>query len=83
MKQKLQSMLSYLKGKGLKDIKPMMGDGFRLLKKNWPAIRKKATSTEGIKYGVGGLVVIFLIFFLVQSCTPRKGSLWNQFILIQ
>jgi hypothetical protein len=72
MKQRLQKITSKLKGQSFKDI---IRGGFRWLKTNWPAIQKKATSTEGIKYGIGGLVVIFLLFMIVQSCTPRKGTL--------
>lgn len=72
---KIGHQLSYFKGKSHKDIVPMMKDGFGCLKRNWPAIQKKATSTEGIKYGIGGLVFIFIFFVLVQSCTPRKGTL--------
>ncbi len=78
MKQRLQTIIqkfSYFKGKSIKDIKPMLGDGWRWFKKNWPAIQKKATSTEGIKYGIGGIVFVFIMFAVIQSCTPRKGTL--------
>lgn len=78
MKERLQairSKLVALKGKKLSDIKPMIGKGWRWFKVNWPAMRKKALSTEGIKYGVGGVITIFILFAIIQSCTPRKGTL--------
>lgn len=73
--EKIGHKFIYFKGKTLKDIKPMLGDGWRWFKKNWPAIQKKATSTEGIKYGIGGIIGIFILFAIIQSCTPRKGTL--------
>lgn len=75
MKATLQSIKAKLIS--LKGQKPtaILKNSMAALKENWPAIQKKATSTEGIKYGAGGFILIFIIFFFVQSCAPRKGTL--------
>ncbi len=75
MKAHLKSLK--IKITSLKGVKPsvLFKNAVVWLKKKWPAIQKKATSTEGIKYGVGGFIVIFVLFMIVQSCTPRKGTL--------
>lgn len=45
------------------------------IKDNWPEIKERATSTEGIIYGSIAVVVIFIITITVQSCMPKKGNI--------
>jgi hypothetical protein len=47
----------------------------KYIKENWPEIKKKATSTEGIIYGSIIVVILFIITTTVQSCMPRKGNI--------
>lgn len=44
-------------------------------KSNWPALKKKMLGTEGIIYGAISIIVVFALFVIIQSCTPRKGSI--------
>lgn len=44
-------------------------------KDNWPELKEKATSTQGIITGAVSVLVLFVVVMIVQSCTPRKGTI--------
>lgn len=72
IRNKVGQAKNFFKDKNPKDYFHAFQSWF---KQNWPVIKKKATSTEGIRYGVGGFILLFIIFSLFQSCAPRKGTL--------
>lgn len=57
------------------------------LKDNYPEIKRRATGTEGIVYGVCFFGLVFVIMIIVQSCTPRTGNILygmcSQFLQMQ
>ena len=58
-----------------KKPKKSLKDRLQKLKENWPTIKKKALGTEGIVIGVTIFAFLFLTVIIVQSCTPRKGTI--------
>jgi len=41
----------------------------------FPAVKKYATSTQGIISGAVSVIIIMAIVMVIQSCTPRKGTI--------
>lgn len=50
-------------------------DKLPALKKIWPLIKKNFTGTQGIVLGTVIFSFLFLTVIIVQSCTPRKGTI--------
>ncbi|MCI5060373.1 MAG: hypothetical protein MRY79_04795 [Alphaproteobacteria bacterium] len=55
--------------------KQIIQEKIKWVKDNWPEIKEWASSTEGIVVGALSVIVLFVIVSIVQSCTPRKGTI--------
>lgn len=52
-----------------------MHDNQQKPKINFSNLKEKLTSTKALISGTVGVVLVLLVVMIVQSCTPRKGSI--------